>query len=143
MPMHCVIDNLWIGNAAEARNVASLVEQDFNIIVDLAIEEPPAVLTRELIYLRFPIYDGIGNSSLVLASAIQTIVLILSIEEAKIVVCCSMGLSRSPAIVAAALALNERQQAEDSLTRINNKIACDVSPGLWSEVSQVCNSLQN
>lgn len=141
--MQCVIDNrLWIGNSSEARDVANLIDQDFKVIVDLAVEAPPAVLSRELTYLRFPIYDGIGNDKKVLAGAIQTIAFMLSQEDIKIAVSCSMGLSRSPAIVAAALALRENQAAEDSLTQINNKVACDVSPGLWSEVSQVCNSLR-
>jgi hypothetical protein len=141
--MQCVIDNtLWIGNASEARDIPSLIDQDFNAIVDLAVEAPPAVLTRELTYLRFPIYDGIGNDKKVLASAIQTIAFMLSQEGNKIAVCCSMGMSRSPSIVAAALALIKNQSAEDSLTRVTKKVVCDISPGLWSEVSRVCNSLK-
>jgi protein-tyrosine phosphatase len=141
--MRCVIDNiLWIGNAAEARDAAKLLEQEFNVVIDLAVEEPPAVLTRELTYLRFPIYDGIGNDKKVLASAIQTIAFMLSQEGIRIAACCSMGLSRSPAIVAAAMALNGNHNAGDYLTRITSKVACDISPGLWSEVSQVCDSLQ-
>jgi hypothetical protein len=141
--MRCVIDNtLWIGNAADARDTASLIEHDFNVLVDLAIEEPPAILPREQVYLRFPIHDGIGNDTKIMNSAIQTIAHLVSIPGIRIAVCCSLGMSRSPAIVAAALALIENQSAEDSLTQITSKVTCDISPGLWSEVSQVCDSLQ-
>jgi protein-tyrosine phosphatase len=136
--MRCVIDDIvWIGNAAEARNVASLIEQGFDVVVDLAIEEPVAALAREQIYLRFPIYDGVGNDPKVLAAAIQTISQLISNEDIKIAVCCSMGMSRSPAIVALAMSLETNRKPEQSLAKLTSKVPCDISSGLWSELMQV------
>jgi protein-tyrosine phosphatase len=140
--MRCVIDDvLWIGNAAEAHDTASLIEDGFTAVVDLAVEERPAMLPRELVYLRFPIHDGIGNERNVLLAAIRTTSILISISGFKIAVCCSMGMSRSPSIVAAAIALTKNQTADESLSLLMSRTNCDVSPGLWSENSQVCNSL--
>jgi protein-tyrosine phosphatase len=141
--MRCVIDDIvWIGNAAEARDVASLIEQGFDVVVDLAIEEPVARLAREQIYLRFPIYDGVGNDPKVLAAAIKTISQLISIEGIKIVICCSMGISRSPAIVALAMSLETNCIPEESLAKLTSKVPCDISPGLWSDLMQAYDLLK-
>jgi hypothetical protein len=140
--MRCVIDEvLWIGNAADGRNVPKLFELGFNVVVDLAVDEAPAILPRELIYLRFPIHDGIGNDLSVLAVAIRTVALVLSTEGLKILVCCSAGLSRSPAIVAAAVANSTNQTPGEALSLMMSRTTCDVSPGLWSEITNVSLSI--
>ena len=56
-------------------------------------------------------------------------------------VCCGAGMSRSPAIVAAALALVERAPFEDCLRRVARHHPSDVSPGLWSEVVKLPSAL--
>src|SRR5436189_138299 len=66
---------------------------------------------RELIYLRFPLLDGEDNEPALLIQAMQTVARLL---QARIptLVCCGGGLSRSPAIVAAALALADTDGKE-------------------------------
>jgi hypothetical protein len=130
---------MWIGNAADARSAASRIEQGFNVVVDLALDEPPAVLPRELIYMRFPINDGAGNDKITLAAAIKTIAMLSELPGLKIAVCCSAGLSRSPAIVAAGIAIAKDRSPEQTLTKMATQNSrYDVSPALWSDISDVC-----
>ncbi len=65
---------LLVGNAMDARDLRLLYDTGIAAVVDLAINEKPAQLGRELIYCRFPINDGDGNPDWLLGLAIQTIV---------------------------------------------------------------------
>ena len=40
---------LWIGHAGDVRNTRLVLETGIRAVVDLAIEEPPAALARELV----------------------------------------------------------------------------------------------
>jgi len=48
--MREVRPGLWIGNALESRDLTRVLELGMEALVDLAIEEPPASLVRELTY---------------------------------------------------------------------------------------------
>jgi len=50
-------------------------------------------------------------------------------------VCCSDGLSRAPAIIAAALALVHHEPMADCLKRVARHHHGDVLPGFWREVT--------
>ena len=50
-------------------------------------------------------------------------------------VCCAMGMSRSPAITAAAIARVEHLDFDDGLKRVTKFRVADVSPGLWADLS--------
>jgi hypothetical protein len=88
-----------------------------------------------MIACRFPLIDGLGNAPHVLGLAIRTVA---SLIEAKVplLVCCGEGMSRAPAIVAAALAATQHESPETWLKRVTQHHPSDVSPGLWSEVIQ-------
>ena len=64
--MREVIDQLWIGNAIDARDVTGVLGLGVAAIVDLAIEEPPIQYPRDVVYCRFPLIDGSGNQPAVL-----------------------------------------------------------------------------
>jgi hypothetical protein len=49
-------------------------------------------------------------------------------------------MSRSPAIVAAAISLVERKDLHDCLKAVTESHPSDVSPGLWDEISGVLNA---
>ena len=131
--MHQIVPQLWIGNALEARNVTAVLDIGIEAIVDLAVEESPVSSTRELIYLRVPISDGAGNPAARICLAIATIRNLVS-SEIPTLVACSAGMSRSPAIAAAALSQLEGITIEDALAQITAVRPCDVSPGLLSDV---------
>lgn len=54
---------LWIGNAVEPREPRRLLDFGFSAVVDLAVDEAPAVLPREMIYCRIPLADSEGNQA--------------------------------------------------------------------------------
>ena len=128
--------SLWIGNVGDVRRVADLIELGIVAVVDLAANEPVASLPREFIYCRFPLLDGVGNESGMLRAAIETISGLLR-NNVPTLVACSAGMSRSPALAAAAISrLNDRDLNECLLECVEGG-AADVSPGLWNDLLKV------
>jgi hypothetical protein len=127
---------LWLGHVGDVRDLRTILAQGIVALVDLALNEAPATITRELTYCRFPLIDGAGNAPWLLRTAIQTTACLLR-HGVRTLVYCGAGMSRSPAIAAAALALVTDQSAEDCLAVVVAGGPCDLSPGLWEEVKQV------
>jgi predicted protein tyrosine phosphatase len=133
--MHEVIANqLWIGNAVEARDLRHLLELGVAAMVDLAIEELPSVVVRELVYCRIPLIDGPANPSERLRLVVETVASLIR-RGTPTFVFCGAGMSRSPAITAAALAVVEGADPNVVLQRIVAGFPHDVSPALWQEVT--------
>jgi hypothetical protein len=124
---------LWLGHAGHGRDYRKLFDTGVKALVELAAEEPPSQPPRELIYCRFPVLDGPGNDLKLLALATRTVATLLH-NQVPTLVCCSGGMSRSPAVTAAALALLQEEPPEECLQRITAHHPSDVSPGLWSEI---------
>ena len=53
---------LWLGHAGDGRDIARLVDTGIEAVVQLAAEELPIALPRELVKLRFPLLDGPVNT---------------------------------------------------------------------------------
>lgn len=133
--MHEVISGrLWIGNAVEARDLGRLLEMGVAALVDLAIEELPPSVVRELVYCRIPLIDGASNPPERLQLAVQTVASLIR-QDTPTFVFCGAGMSRSPAITAAALAVVEDADPNVVLQRIVAGYPHDVSPALWQEVT--------
>lgn len=124
---------VWIGHGDEMRDFRHIFESGIEAVVELAAEEPPFPALRDLITCRFPLHDGAGNRREVLVLAIRTVA---SLIESGIpsLVCCSAGLSRAPAVIAAALGLVRHEAPEECLKRVTRRHPSDVSPGLWREI---------
>src|SRR5262245_40177100 len=127
---------LWLGHAGDARDVRKVLDAGILAVVDLALEEPPAHLTRELAYFRIPLIDGAGNPPWLLRAAVDTVAMLLR-SSTPTLVCCSAGMNRSPAIAAATLSLVSGQSSAVCLANIAKTVPCDVSPGLWREVNEM------
>ena len=125
--------SLWLGHTGDLRNVAELFAAGIVAVVDLASNEAPTLLPREFVYCRFPIVDGDGNPAWLLRRAIETVAALVEANVATLV-CCSAGMSRSPAILSAALANVAKTSPAAVLAQISVGEASDVSPGLWAEV---------
>ena len=134
--MREVIDQLWIGNAIDARDVTGVLGLGVAVIVDLAIEEPPIQYPKDVVYCRFPLMDGSGTQPAILRAAIETMATFIA-SGTPTLVACSAGMSRSPAIVAAAMAITEKAELADVLGRLTEGQPHDVSPGLLVEISKV------
>ena len=126
----------FLGNAADLRDVASLLSAGVQAVVDLALAEAPALLPREIIYCRIPLVDGEGNEPAILQLAVDSAV---ALVRAKIptLAACGAGMSRSVAVAAAALAVIEGRSLEASLERVAATGPHDVSPGLWRDLKRV------
>lgn len=128
-----ISQTLWIGNARDARDVKSVLDLGISAIIDLAMEEPPVTFPREIIYCRLPLVDGEENNPSVLQTAIETLVRFIH-AEVPTLVACSGGMSRSPAIVAAALSKINVTSFDEAIKQIASIGPCDVAPGLWNEI---------
>jgi protein-tyrosine phosphatase len=126
---------LWAGNAADGRDVQGILAHDIRAIVQLAIEEPPLKLPREIAYFRIPLVDGDGNDAALLQLAIGAVAALLE-AEIPTLVCCGGGMSRSPAIIAAAIARLEKADLHACLQAVTKSHPSDVSTALWEEISR-------
>jgi hypothetical protein len=132
--MRDVIPNvLWIGNTLDARDVKGVLAAGIGVVIDLAIEEPPIRYPRDVVYCRFPLLDGEGNSPEVLRSAIDTTANFVAAKRPTLVAC-SGGMSRSPAIVSAVIAKVQSIDLDTALERAVATGPCDLSPMLWNDV---------
>ncbi|HEX3149020.1 MAG TPA: hypothetical protein VHR66_13145 [Gemmataceae bacterium] len=127
---------LWLGNAGDLRDRHELFRLGIAAVVDLAVEEPPAPPGHEIIYCRFPLIDGIENPPWLIRAAIDTTVTLVR-EKAPTLVCCGAGLSRTPAVAAAALVKLGRPSLQDALLYLAQFGHCDVNAGLLQDVVSV------
>jgi protein-tyrosine phosphatase len=125
---------LWLGHAREVGDFRKVFDAGIEALVELAAEEPPSRPPRELIYCRYPLLDGAGNDARLLYLAIDAVAALLE-RHVPTLICCSSGLSRSPAIAAAALTRLHGGSPEARLQELAALSPTDVSPGLWNDVT--------
>jgi len=135
-------DRLFIGNAMDARDLQLLYDNRIAAVVDLAVNESPAQLARDMIYFRLPMIDGDGNTDALIETAIRCVVMLVQ-NEIRAMVACSAGMSRSLAIAAAAMAVVDGRSPEDRLDAIVAGAPHDVSPILWSRVKSAYNRIMH
>lgn len=128
---------LWIGNAIDGRDAERLLAAGVAAVVNLAAEERSPDLPRSMLYCHFPIVDGAPDDEATLRVAIQTVVSLLK-SQVPTLVCCGSGMSRSPAVVVAALFIVQGGNAEERLREVVAGHPHDVSPHLWKAVCSAC-----
>jgi hypothetical protein len=128
---------LWLGNAMEARDITAVLGLGIVAIVDLAMEEPAIQFPRDILYCRIPLVDGSENRPEIIRAAVD---LTASLIDSRVptLVACGACTSRSPIIVAAALARVDGRSLEQALEDITTGVAHDISTSLWAEVKAVC-----
>jgi protein-tyrosine phosphatase len=136
-----LLNQLWIGNAGDGGDPERLLQAGVVAAINLAAEEPSPVLPRSIIYCHFPLTDGAPDDPTILRVAIQTVVSLLRNRIATLVYC-GAGMSRSPAIVAAALSIFQGGSPDEKLKEVVAGHPHDVSPYLWEAVCSVCRALQ-
>jgi hypothetical protein len=124
---------LWLGHVGDVRDWRAVFDAGIQAIIDLAGNEPPAVPPHDLSYQRFPLVDGPGNPGWLLKLACATIAELLNAGVPTLVYC-SAGMSRSPAITAAAISVVTKRPFDEALASIRLAGEIDVSPGLWADV---------
>ena len=126
---------LWLGNAADLRDIRSMLNCEVAVIIDLAAEEPVPSLPRSINYCRFCFTDD-GNDPTAIAAAITTTTLWLRAGK-RTAICCNAGMNRSPAIAAAALASSQNSSFNQQLESIAGLKPIDVNPALLIQVSDI------
>ena len=135
-------ETLWLGHNGNLSELKALWDADIEAVVDVAIDEPFPELSREFIYCRFPLFDGGGNEPRLLQTAIVTTAQLLR-GKIPTLVTCSMGMSRSPAIAAAALAVYHNQSLDEWLHKVSSVKSLDLSLDLWTDVANTVSELQS
>lgn len=124
---------LWIGHAGDGRAFRDAFDRGIKVIVQLALEESPLQTPHEFTYLRFPLLDGNGNDPNLLHLAISCVAILMK-RKTPTLVGCGAGMSRSPAIVAAALSTVEHAELEECLERVTQSQPADLSSGFWEDI---------
>ena len=132
---------LWIGHAGDGRDFIRLDCAGIRALVQLAFEESVIQPPRDLLYLRIPLLDGVGNRADCLALAIRAVSELLS-RRVPTLVCCGAGMSRSPCIVAAALAMASDLPPEVCLGMATSGTHSS-RLSLWCEVCELVTSWQS
>jgi len=139
--MHPILPNqLWIGDAGDGRDPERLLQNGIVAVINLAAEEPSPILPRSMVYCHFPLVDGAPDDPTILRVAIQTVATLLK-NQVPTLVYCGAGMSRSPAVVAAALSIVQGGSPEEQLKEIVAGHSHDVSPQLWEAVCGACRAL--
>ena len=116
---------------------------ELEAIVDLASNEPALQsLPREIVYCRIPIVDAAGNPPGLLLLAVDTVAGLLK-RNIPTLVYCSAGLSRTPAVAAAAIAIVRNCSLSEAMKLVARNIPADVSPGLFNDLQAIVNSETN
>jgi hypothetical protein len=128
---------LWLGHAGDGRDYPAILDTGIRAVVQLALEEPALQPPRDLLYCRIPLLDSLGNRDDTLFLAVRTVADLLR-RRVPTLVCCGGGMSRAPAVAAAALALVEQAPPEECLRRLAEQHhPTDVTPGLWNEINEL------
>lgn len=136
--MHVVVPGLlWTGNAREARSPRDIADAGIQSVVDVAIEEEPAVLPRTIAYCRVPLHDGASNDDWALRLSLEIVASLIS-DEIPTLVACSAGVSRSPSIAIGALAISRQSDPDEELRRLAETRSLGISPALWLSVVEAC-----
>tara|TARA_R100000789_G_scaffold97798_1_gene100773 strand:+ start:281 stop:730 length:450 start_codon:yes stop_codon:yes gene_type:complete len=132
--------NLWIGNAGDAQNLQEIRSLEIRAIFLLAYEEPIFSYPRDLLVVRIPLLDGSENDDFNLEITVRSLISLIR-NDVNTLVTCSMGMSRSPVIVSAALAIHHSLPFDDVLTSVCKSIPTDVSPEFYRYVRSVFEKL--
>lgn len=131
-----IADRLWIAGFLEAQDIAAVLSLGVRAVIDLAANEPPLRFPRDIACCRLPLGDGAGNDPAIVRLAVASAVELIR-SGVPTLIACSGGLSRSPAIASAAIALIEQRPPDEVLLEITRGGPHDVSPAFWAEVKRL------
>ncbi len=133
---------LWLGNPGDTREPKTILDAGIEAVVELADNEPLAMLPRELVRCRFPLSDGGENPTWLLRLASESVAAFLR-AKVPVLVCCSGGMNRSVCIAAAGVALADRYLLREALLDIVQSGPADVSPRFLAQLQNALVDLQS
>ena len=132
--MHEIHPNLlWIGHAMNVREPRALFDAGVAAVIDVAYEESPAQIPRQLTYCRFPLNDGGGNNPETVLQSLRTATDLLR-SNTKLLIACSAGMSRSPTLAAFALAHHLSVTPDEVIAGIADIKGLELKPELWADM---------
>ena len=126
---------LWLGNPGDTRDPRTVLDAGIEAVVELADNEPFALLPREIVRCRFPLSDGGENPTWLLRLAAESVATLIR-SNVPVLVCCSGGMNRSVCIAAAGVALADGCPLSESLLGIVGSGPADVSPRLLAQLQK-------
>ena len=136
----CAIIGIKAAEMKERQRL-SVDEVALSVVIQLAAEDAPLQPPRELVYCRFPLLDGAGNRAELLFLAVSTTATLIKMRVPTLITC-GAGISRCPAVAAAALSMVYHEPPESYLEKVLEHHHGDVSPGFWNEITSLLPSLR-
>jgi protein-tyrosine phosphatase len=131
---------LRVGHNGDGLDFKALFDQGVQAVVQVAAEEPPLMLPRDLIFCRIPLADGPGNRPDSLRLAIETMAHLLR-ERVSTLVCCGSGVSRAPVLAAAGLSRFTLKPLSECLQLVTSHRHADVHPALYEQIAGILASM--
>lgn len=118
--MDSVGPGLFVGTIEDAANESLLHDRDITSIISLTHREPNGGFPAETIVVNIPMIDGPQNDQMAFQTAVIEVLKQLESGE-RILIHCTAGASRSPAIAATALALHRNIELNVAFDRIKSR----------------------
>jgi len=151
--MDRVYDNLYVGDVNDADNPKRHEEEGIEYILNLSGSGPErdSAPSHEIIknnnYFHIPLEDGTGNTDFLIRQAIQTGRTLhqkAMEEDTGLLVHCAVGSSRSVAIAASLMGLENGKRVQENVMRIK-KVRPIANPveGLQGQVNRITSDIYN
>jgi len=115
--MNEIVDGLYVADALSAGDESNYRRHDIDVVVALAHGEPEGGYPDAVEVRDHPMVDGPQNDRDAMADAVRATVRALAAGE-SVLVHCSAGASRSPAVAAAALAVSREREFSTALETV-------------------------
>jgi protein-tyrosine phosphatase len=115
-----VVDELFVGTLEDAGNTTLIREHSIVNVVSLTHSEPNGGFSSDLTVENIPMKDGPRNDQQKFNRAVTNVLSCLKTGE-NLLVHCTAGASRSPAVAATALALYDEIRLEAAFEQVSNQ----------------------
>lgn len=143
-PMKQVYDGLFLGDLNDADNANSYEDHDVENILNVASPTAESTPSDEIVdeynYINVPLLDGGSNPDFLIQFVLETAKELH--EEGPTLIYCSVGVSRSVAVAAAVMSLENGKRVRENINRIRKvHPAVNVEPELAEQVSRITSEL--
>lgn len=117
-----VADGLYVGSIDDADNQSRLAEHRISVIVSLTHAEPETGFPSDVTVVRLPMMDGPQNDHQTFLRAVNETVTRWEAGD-RVLVHCSAGASRSPAVAATVVSLSTDRTLESVFQQLKKRRA--------------------
>ena len=121
--MNKIINNIWLGDAADILDDKELKNNNITAIVNVANEQHIVVKDNSIQYIKIGFIDGGYNSKSLVKMTVELIKLFASLRK-NILVVCACGINRSPAIIAEYLCKYDYCYYDEAIEKVKKCRMC-------------------